>query len=72
MKVKMLSDFRGRETGERLLYEGGVFEIDEGLAEYLIKHHKAERVVLGRVEEPSLDVAPAPKAPSQPRKRRGK
>ena len=71
-KVKMLTSFRGRETGEKLLSEGGIFEINDTLAAYLVLHHKAERVVLGKVEEPSQDVASAPKAPSQPRKRRGK
>jgi hypothetical protein len=50
MKIKFLSDFRGRETNEQFYQAGEVVELPLETAERLINDGRAERV---EIEEPA-------------------
>ena len=44
MKIKFLSDFRGRETGEQFFCAGQIAEVDVETAERLINDERAELI----------------------------
>ncbi len=54
MKIKMLTDFRGRETNERYYQAGQVVEIDDDIAARLIADNRAE-AEQDQAQEPQQD-----------------
>lgn len=59
MKIKLLVEFGGRETGEKRYYPGDVWECDEEIAARLIANKQAEAL-------------PEPEAPTPPAPQKGK
>lgn len=58
MKIQFLTDFRGRETGERFFQAGQVVELDDDTAAGLIANRRA--VSAEPAPEPEPQPAPAP------------
>ncbi len=60
MQIRLLVDYRGRETGEALIYRGVVVDMPDADAQLLIKN--------GWAEEVGQFANPPPKLHSQRRK----
>ena len=61
MRIQLVADFGGRETGERHYPPGSVLEVDDVLGERLIKDHRA--VLLEESPSEAPVIVPAPAAP---------
>ena len=73
MKIKFLTDFRGRETGERYFMAGEVWECEPEQAELLIESGRAKAVAERKPKPaPIPEPEPEPTPAKQPRKRKGR